>query len=65
MSPARCPLCESLDVEPYSGIEEASDRCEDVKATHRCRNERCRKAFRYTPPARELASQHAAGSATP
>jgi hypothetical protein len=52
MSPwaPRCPRCQSLDVEEYHEVQEASDRSENFVSTHRCKNERCHWPFKDTPP---------------
>lgn len=55
MSAARCPRCESSALEPCDVLIEASDRSEDIVATHPCLNPKCREAFRYTPPMKETA----------
>ncbi len=54
MSPARCPHCETYEVEATSALapgDAGSDGWLDF--THRCLNLKCAQAFRYTPPDRE------------
>lgn len=43
---ARCPWCETKDVEERLGVDDASDG--PLHTTHFC--PRCHRAFRYTPP---------------